>query len=53
MAQLGLEVGDELTVKIIGLDHKGRIKLSRKPLLQQATVVGDGDSGESKKSRKG
>lgn len=30
-----LQIGDEITVKVIGIDEKGRIDLSRKDLLEQ------------------
>jgi len=34
-----VKIGDEITVKVIDIDHLGRINLSRRAMLQQSTQV--------------
>jgi polyribonucleotide nucleotidyltransferase len=36
-----VSIGDEIRVKVIEVDHQGRVKLSRKLLLEQGDQAGE------------
>lgn len=47
-----VKVGDEVQVKLVEIDQQGRLNLSRKQLLKDASGEGDKDKGKAKGRRR-
>ena len=48
-----VEMGDELEVKVISIDDAGRVKVSRKALLDPSSAPAEGEGGSGRPPRSG